>query len=193
MDAKFVTVVSGLPRSGTSLMMQALRAGGMPVLADGMRQRDEDNPQGYYEFEAVKRTKADPAWVAGAMGKAVKMVYQLLYDLPEAYEYRVIFMRRDMREVLASQKIMLERRGEQGANISADRLADLFQRDLEKVYQWLDHQANMSMLAVNYNAMVESPLPECQRVSAFLGLGLDLEKMALVVDPSLYRNRRTQY
>jgi len=190
MDSSFVTVVSGLPRSGTSLMMQALDAGGMPVLTDGVRQSDEDNPQGYYEFEAVKKTKADPGWVAGAVGKAVKMVYQLLYDLPEAYEYRVLFMRRDMREVLASQKIMLERRGEQGANISADRLADLFQRDLEKVHQWLDRQDNMSMLAVNYNAMVKSPQLECQRAGAFLGGALDIEKMAAVVDPSLYRNKR---
>jgi len=190
MDSDFVTVVSGLPRSGTSLMMQALNAGGMPVLADGLRQSDEDNPRGYYEFEAVKKTKANPAWVTEAQGKAVKMVYQLLYDLPEDHEYRVIFMRRDMHEVLASQRIMLERRGEQGANISDDRLAGLFQRDLDRIHQWLEDQDNMSMLAVDYNAMVKSPQPECHRVNAFLGGALDIDKMASVVNPSLYRNKR---
>jgi hypothetical protein len=190
MDSNFVTVVSALPRSGTSLMMQALDAGGMPVLTDDIRKRDEDNPQGYCEFEAVKKTKSDPAWVTGAVGKAVKMVYQLLYDLPKDYEYRVIFMRRNMDEVLASQRIMLRRRGEQGADVGDDRLAELFQRDLDRVRQWLDNQDNMSVLAIDYNEMVKSPLSECHRVNAFLGLGLDLDKMASVVDPSLYRNKR---
>ncbi len=190
MDFNLVTVVSGLPRSGTSLMMQALEAGGIPVLTDNIRKRDEDNPKGYYEFEPVKKTKTDPSWVADAVGKAVKMVYRLLYDLPKDYEYRVIFMRRNMDEVLASQRIMLERTGQEGANTSDEKLADLFNRDLEKVYRWVEDQDNFSMVSISYNEMIKSPLLECRRVNEFLRAGLDVDKMASVVNRSLYRNRR---
>ena len=106
--SRFVTIVSGLPRSGTSMMMQAIAAGGIPALTDGFRAADVDNPRGYYEFEPVKKTREDASWLDRAGGKVVKMVYRLLYDLPaEGYEYRVVFMRRDIREVLASQKKML--------------------------------------------------------------------------------------
>src|SRR5262245_57703089 len=110
-EPAFITIVSGLPRSGTSLMMRMLEAGGMPVLVDNIRAADEDNPAGYYEFEPVKQTSADNAWVKLAVGKAVKVVYRLLYDLPAGFRYRVLFMQRDMAEVLASQRKMLERAG----------------------------------------------------------------------------------
>jgi len=190
MDFNLVTVVSGLPRSGTSLMMQALEAGGIPVLTDNIRKSDEDNPKGYYEFEPVKGTKTDPSWVAEAVGKAVKMVYRLLYDLPKDYEYRVIFMRRNMNEVLASQRKMLERAGQKGANTTDEKLADLFNRDLEKVCRWVEDQDNFSMVSINYNEMIKSPLLECRRVNEFLRAGLDVDKMASVVNRSLYRNRR---
>ena len=189
MDSNFVTVVSGLPRSGTSLMMQALEAGGILVLTDNIRKSDEDNPNGYYEFEPVKKTKTDPSWVADAVGKAVKMVYKLLYDLPKDYEYRVIFMRRNMDEVLASQRVMLKRTGQKGANTSDEKLAEFFNRDLEKVYRWVENQDNFSMVSINYDEIVKSPLPECHRVNEFLGAGLDVDKMASVVNPSLYRNK----
>ena len=110
----FITIVSGLPRSGTSMMMQVIEAGGIPALTDNPRARDEDNPQGYYEFEPVKQTRDDPSWVPGARGKVVKMVYRLLYDLPGDQDYRVIFMRRNIDEVLTSQKKMLQRSGKPG-------------------------------------------------------------------------------
>jgi hypothetical protein len=171
-------------------MMQALEAGGMPVLTDDIRKRDEDNPKGYYEFEPVKKTNTDPSWVAGAVGKTVKMVYRLLYDLPKDYEYRVVFMRRNMDEVLASQRIMLERTGQKGADTSDEKLADLFNRDLEEVYRWVENQDNFSMVSINYNEMVKSPLLECHQVNEFLGAGLDVDKMASAVNPSLYRNIR---
>src|SRR5215212_2341111 len=121
-----VTIVTGLPRSGTSMMMQMLAAGGMPVLAAAVRAPDADNPRGYLEFEAAKRTARDAAWVAGAAGKAVKLVHLLLPDLPQEHEYRVLFMRRDMDEVLASQRAMLARLRRTGADLSPERLADLF-------------------------------------------------------------------
>ena len=184
-----MTVVSGLPRSGTSLMMQALEAGGIPVLIDNIRKSDEDNPKGYYEYEPVKKTETDSTWVENAVGKAVKMVYRLLYDLPKKYEYRVIFMRRKMDEVLASQRIILNRTEQIDTYPRDEKLADFFNRDLEKVYLWLENQENFSMVLINYNKIVKSPLTECRRVDEFLGIGLDVDKMASVVNPSLYRNR----
>ena len=159
------------------------------MLTDNIRTSDKDNPRGYYELEPVKNTKSDPSWVPNAVGKAVKMVYRLLYNLPKDYEYRVIFMRRNVDEVLASQKIMLERIGQKGANANEEKLADLFKRDLEKVYRWVDSQDNFSMVSINYKDMVKSALPQCRRANEFLGGDLDIDKMASVVNPSLYRNR----
>ena len=110
-DNKFITIVSGLPRSGTSMMMRMLEAGGMPVITDNLRTADDDNPRGYFEFEPAKKTKDDPSWLNAAEGKAVKMIYKLLYDLPDRLEYRVLIMRRNMQEVLTSQRKMLDRMG----------------------------------------------------------------------------------
>lgn len=185
----FITIVSGLPRSGTSMMMQVIEAGGVPALTDNLRTRDEDNPQGYYEFEPVKKTKEDPSWVPGARGKVVKMVYRLLYDLPGDYEYRVIFMRRNIDEVLASQKIMLQRSGKQGAAISDERLKELFVGELEKFEHWIATRKNFSILSVDYSDMVASPETQCKRINEFLGGVLDGDRAAAAVDPSLYRNR----
>jgi len=185
----FVTIVSGLPRSGTSMMMQVIEAGGVPALTDNLRTRDEDNPQGYYEFEPVKKTKEDPSWVPGARGKVVKMVYRLLYDLPGDQEYRVIFMRRNIDEVLASQKIMLQRSGKQGAAISDERLKELFVGELEKFEHWIATRKNFSILSVDYSDMVASPGTQCKRINEFLGGVLDCDRAAAAVDPSLYRNR----
>ena len=185
----FITIVSGLPRSGTSMMMQVIEAGGVPALTDNLRTRDEDNPQGYYEFEPVKKTKEDPSWVPGARGKVVKMVYRLLYDLPDDQEYRVIFMRRNIDEVLASQKIMLQRSGKQGAAISDERLKELFVGELEKFEHWIATRKNFSILSVDYSDMVASPGTQCKRINEFLGGVLDCERSAAAVDPSLYRNR----
>lgn len=185
----FITIVSGLPRSGTSMMMQVIEAGGVPALTDNLRTRDEDNPQGYYEFEPVKKTKEDPSWVPGARGKVVKMVYRLLYDLPGDQEYRVIFMRRNIDEVLASQKIMLQRSGKQGAAISDERLKELFVGELEKFEHWIATRKNFSILSVDYSDMVASPGEQCRRINEFLGGVLDGDRAAAAVDPSLYRNR----
>jgi len=189
MNLPFITIVSGLPRSGTSMMMQALEAGGISVLTDNIRKKDEDNPEGYYEFELVKKTKDDPSWVSGARGKVVKMVYVLLYDLPEEYEYRVIFMRRNIDEVLASQKIMLKRLGTQGAKVSDEKLAELFRAQLDKFDRWIAAQKNFSILSVNYKNMITSPKAQCERINKFLGGVLDTEASTAVVNPSLYRNK----
>lgn len=185
----FITIVSGLPRSGTSMMMQVIEAGGIPALTDHLRAKDEDNPQGYYEFEPVKKTKEDPSWVPGARGKVVKMVYRLLYDLPDDYEYRVIFMRRNTDEVLTSQKKMLQRSGKQGAAVSDEKLKELFLAELEKFDRWIATRKNFSILSIDYSDMVASPGTQCKRINEFLGGVLDCDRAAAAVDPSLYRNR----
>src|SRR2546428_1479705 len=110
-EQQFITIVSGLPRSGTSMMMRMLDAGGLPVLVDNIRKADDDNPYGYYEFEPVKRLSSDSSWLREARGKAFKMVYALLYELPKDYDYRVIVMQRKMDEIIASQRAMLCRQG----------------------------------------------------------------------------------
>jgi len=185
----FITIVSGLPRSGTSMMMQVIEAGGIPALTDNVRTKDEDNPQGYYEFEPVKKTREDPSWVPGARGKVVKMVYRLLYDLPADQEYRVIFMRRNVDEVLASQKKMLQRSGKPGAAVSDEKLKELFMEELERFDRWIAAQPNFSIIEVDYSDMVASPATQCKRINGFLGGVLDGDRAAAVVDPSLYRNR----
>jgi hypothetical protein len=137
----------------------------------------------------VKKTKDDPSWVPGARGKVVKMVYSLLYDLPEAYEYRVIFMRRNMDEVLASQKKMLERSGKEGAQVSDEKLAELFTSQLAKFDRWVAARSNIALLSIDYKDMIASPKDQCEKIGEFLGGALDTDAAAAAVDPSLYRNR----
>jgi hypothetical protein len=185
----WITVVSGLPRSGTSMMMRMLEAGGLPVLTDRVRKPDEDNPNGYYEFEPVKQLRRDAGWLAGAAGKAVKVVYRLLQDLPPHYAYRAIFLERRLEEVLASQTVMLVRnRGGHGAADNA-RLAESFRRELERTKSWLRQQRNFSVLYLNYHDVVGDPLAAAEAVDRFLRAGLDTRAMAGVVDAGLYRNR----
>jgi hypothetical protein len=187
----FVTIVSGLPRSGTSLMMRMLDTGGLPPLMDGEREADADNPRGYYELERVKRLpKGDVAWVGDAKGKAVKVISALLVYLPPICTYRVIFMTRPMKEILASQRKMLERRTEDPDRVSDETLTGLFRQHLEEAEAWMaGREANLQVLRVGYNDIVSSPQPEIERVVEFLGLALDPAKMAGVVEPSLYRQR----
>jgi hypothetical protein len=190
MDTPFITVVSGLPRSGTSMMMQVIEAGGIPVLCDHIRSEDDDNPRGYYEFEPVKKTKDDSCWVPGACGKVVKVIYSLLYDMPADYEYRVVFMERSLSEVLASQKKMLERRGQQGGGVPDEKMAALFRAQLGKFEHWINNQENFSMLRIKYADMIADPETAVDRVNEFLDGTLNREAMMAAVDPKLYRNRR---
>jgi hypothetical protein len=184
-----ITIVAGLPRSGTSLTMQMLESGGAPVLVDGIRAADEDNPRGYYEFEAVKRTAKDPSWLQGASGKAVKMVHRLLYELPADRDYRVVFVRRTLQEVVVSQRVMLERQGKTGAGLPDGKLIQLFQNELDTVAAWLAARPNFSVLEVTYQGLLAAPHDSAQRINEFLGGALDVDSMAAAVDPSLYRNR----
>ena len=187
-----VTIVSGLPRSGTSMMMRMLDRGGMGVLVDGIRTADEDNPRGYYEYERVKQIENDTAWLDDAGGKAVKMISGLLQHLPSDRSYKVIFMRREMDEILASQRRMLVRRGEPTDRVQDDQMAALFRKHLATVEAWLDGQPNIQVLYVSYNRILDDPAAQVARVVEFLGAGLDLESMLNVVDPTLYRQRQAE-
>ena len=187
---KEVIIVSGLPRSGTSMMMKMLEAGGLPVLTDNIRKANEDNPKGYYEFERVKKLPdGDTAWLDQAEGKVVKIISQLLMSLPAGYTYRVLFMRRHINEILASQRRMLVRRGEDPDKVDDEEMAALFEKHLEKVFAWLDRQPHLHYMEVDYNRTLADPQPTAERVNEFLGGELDVEKMVGMVDPSLYRQR----
>jgi broad-specificity NMP kinase len=185
-----ITIVSGLPRSGTSMMMKMLEAGGLPSVTDNIRTADEDNPKGYYEFERVKQLpKGDVAWLPDAQGKVVKVIAALLPHLPGGYQYRVVFMQRAMPEVLASQRQMLIRRGEDPDKIPDDVLAKLFEKHLKQVDDWIAQQPNVARLDVNYNEMLKNAQPFIEQIAMFLGNQLDKTRMATVVDPALHRQR----
>lgn len=172
------------------MMMRMLEAGGIPALVDNIRQPDEDNPRGYYEFEPVKQTKKDASWLEQAQGKVVKMVYRLLYDLPPDRDYRVVFMRRNLDEVLASQNVMLARQGKAGGQLSDEKFKGLFRAELNKVYDWLAAQPNFRVLYVDYNEVLRDARPAVAAIDAFFGGGMDTAAMLEVVEPSLYRQRK---
>jgi hypothetical protein len=183
-----IIIVSGLPRSGTSLMMQMLASGGVEVVTDNIRTADTDNPRGYHEFEKVKRLKQDASWLPLTRGKAFKMVSQLLYDLPAGENYRILFMERDLDEILRSQEKMLERLGRPAA--PREQIKGAYLLHLERLHNWLQQQPHVAVLRVGYNDLVAQPRPQAERVSQFLGRQTDVDGMARAVDPALYRNRK---
>ncbi|NIM94451.1 MAG: sulfotransferase family protein [Anaerolineales bacterium] len=186
-----IIVVSGLPRSGTSMMMSMLQAGGIELLKDEIRTPDDDNPKGYYEFERVKKLKeGDVDWLEGAQGKAVKIISQLLLHLPETFTYNVLFMHRKIPEILASQRKMLTNRGKDPNQISDEELEPILKKHLDHVDEWLKNQPNIQRIDVDYNEMLENPDDGIEQVNQFLGYTLDTQKMAQVIDPELYRQRK---
>lgn len=186
-----VIVVSGLPRSGTSMAMQMLRAGGVEVVTDGVREAGEDNPKGYFEDERVKdlhKESEDTSWLREARGKAVKIISFLLKDLPETNNYKVIFMKRALPEVLASQRKMLERRNEVD-DTSDERMLELWESHLWRVNYMFKHSDRFDVLEMAYADVIGNPLGEARRIRDFLNRPLSPERMAAAVDESLYRNR----
>jgi hypothetical protein len=188
-SSKPIVVVSGLPRSGTSMMMKMLEQGGLSTVTDSLRTADNDNPNGYYEFEIVKQMPVGQiAWLEDAQGKVVKVISALLEYLPARYNYKVIFMERSMGEVLASQKKMLANRQED-STVSDAEMQEQFQKHVAAAKYWLARQPNLSVLYVDYNKMLAAPDPLCQVVADFLDMGLDVAKMRAVPNERLYRNR----
>ncbi len=186
-----VVIVSGLPRSGTSMMMRMIAAAGIPPLTDGIRGPDEDNPNGYFELEAVKQTRQDSSWLDQAPGKSVKLVHLLLKELPPTHRYRLVMMHRDLDEVLASQQKMLARSGRKGAVSGPEALKRVFAAQLLDVERWVASQPNFSRLDVSYNGVLKDAGTEAGRVAAFLGRPERAGAMAAAVDAGLYRNRRS--
>jgi hypothetical protein len=188
---KPIVVVSGLPRSGTSMMMQMLSAGGIETLTDDLRTADESNPQGYYELERVRTLEEheDFFWLKDARGKAVKIIAFLLRYLPEDFNYKVVFMHRDLDEVLASQAKMLALRGEPSETDDA-RMRELFQSHLATTKRLLTGRARFEVLDISYHEVLENAAEHAERVNRFAGGQLDVERMAAVVDPQLHRSRR---
>ena len=191
-SGKPVVIVSGLPRSGTSMAMKMLEAGGMELVVDNIRTADEDNPKGYYEDERVKDLSEmeDISWLKEARGKVIKIVSSLLNHLPESNTYKVVFMRRNLHEVLASQTKMLDRRDEESHTEDADLLS-MYEAHLAKVEFQLRFRSNFETLYVDFSDAIRDPATHVRRIADFVGGDLDVERMAEAVDGSLYRNRRT--
>src|SRR6476661_103078 len=185
-----ITIVSGLPRSGTSLMMQMLVAGGMTAVSDGERKADADNPKGYLEWERIKQLPKDPSLIADAEGKVVKVISQLLLSLPPGHEYRVVFMQRPLPEVMASQEEMLRRRGNFDPGEDNSVVARAFQDHLSECYAWLNGKPYVKVNRVQYHGVLREPKETAENVVKFLEVPLDVEAMAKQVDGTLYRQRR---
>ena len=185
-----IVIVSGLPRSGTSMMMKMLNEGGLEVVTDNRRTADEDNPKGYYELEKVKQLDKDSAWVGECRGKVVKVISMLLKPLPKDFRYKIIFMRRTMGEILASQKQMLIRRGQPTDTIADEKMAEMFAKHLREIEAFIAAQPHFDCLYVSYNEVLENPAENIERIDSFLGGDLNRAAMQTVVDRALHRQRR---
>lgn len=185
-----VVVVSGLPRSGTSMLMAMLEAGGLPLLTDEQRHADPDNPRGYFEMESVKSLgeQQDKTWVRNARGKGLKVISYLLKELPDDNAYRVLFARRDLAEVIRSQNVMLERQ-QQPNPVDDAKALDLFRKHLVNVQLLVRSKRNFQLLEVAHRDALADPRRTAVAINGFLGGHLDVERMAAVVDRELYRNR----
>jgi len=184
-----IVVVSGLPRSGTSMAMKMLEAGGLRVVTDGLRTADEDNPKGYYEDERVKdlHQAGDKTWLRESRGKVIKIISFLLKSLPDDNNYKVLFMHRNLREIVASQNKMLVRRGEK--NDTPDERAVALLEEQVRDARFFLRRPQFEVLELNYRETLDSPRPLALRMAEFVGEPLDVEKMTQVVDVQLYRNR----
>ncbi len=185
-----ITIVSGIPRSGTSMMMQLLEAGGEVILTDNIRQADETNPKGYYEYEPVKNTAQNKDWLFDAKGKTVKVIAQLLTHLSQKFKYKVIFMLRDIDEIILSQETMLMKTKPGKMTMNYDvTLASKYQEGLDIVKSWEQRNNNVEILYLQYKDVINNPDTALLKVQTFLGKELDIEKMKTVIDKSLYRSK----
>ena len=187
-----IVVVSGLPRSGTSMMMKMLESGGLSIMTDGERKADVDNPNGYYEVERVKHLEkeTDKSWVREARGKVLKVISFLLKDLPDDNAYQVLFLRRDLDEVIASQDKMIARLGTQNASADAEAMKEAYRNDIVRARLHCKARANFRYLEVHYKNTIDDPTATAHAVNEFLGGKLDEAKMRQAVQGELYRNRR---
>lgn len=188
-----IVVVSGLPRSGTSMMMRMLESGGLEVVKDDIRKGDEDNPRGYFEIERVKGLdkEADKTWLAEARGKTIKVISFFLKSLPSDFDYKIVFMRRHLDEVLASQEKMLDRRDEKNETSDEDMKAS-YEKHLKDVAFFFRYRKNFDSIDVQYDRVIQDPMEHAKKVNEFLGGHLDVQAMAAAVEQGLYHNRKPQ-
>ena len=187
MQQEDIIIVSGLPRSGTSLMMQLLQAGGIPLVCDGKRAADTFNPRGYFEYEAVKSLATDNSWVEQAQGKALKVLYHLLKSLPETLCYKVIFMQRPLNEVMQSQDRMLAGLGRDDIAPASAELAMTFAQQLDETLNWASEQSYIELWQCDYPQLIEGPTHTLQELARFLKTELSLEALKQTIEPNLYR------
>ena len=189
--SKQIILVTGLPRSGTSMMMKMLEAGGLKIMTDSERTADIDNPKGYFEYERIKdlEKETDKSYVRQGRGKALKVISFLIKDLPDDNDYRVIFMRRDLGEVIASQNKMIQRLGTEDSSAQEEAMKEAYRNDIVRTRLLCKNRPNFELIEVNYSATVGNPTETASVVNAFLGGSLDEEAMRAAVDGSLYRNR----
>lgn len=184
-----ITIVSGLPRSGTSLMMQMLERGGMNILTDSFRKADNDNLRGYYEYEKVKSLQKDNSWMGEAEDRAVKIIVQLLRFIHPDHDYSVIFMVRPIKEIISSQSKMLENLGQQGADLSLELLEKTFSRQVDRAQKWLSVNKKIHTIYMYYPEILNQPEDQAAKIKEFLGIELDTLSMASAVDISLWHQR----
>jgi len=171
------------------MMMKMLAEGGLEIVTDALRTADDDNPNGYFEFEPVKQlTQGNDKWLEEARGKAVKIISALLEHLPTSFHYKVIFMERSLQEVLASQKKMLLNRSEE-SSISDSEMEEKLKKHVADVKYWLARQPSIDVLYVDYGKMLSSPEAYCRHIADFIGIPVNIEKMQSVPNQNLYRNR----
>ena len=187
---KEIVVVSGLPRSGTSMLMNMLHSGGLEVITDRIRESDPDNPKGYFEDERVKNLEKDQdkSWLRGTRGRTIKVISHLLKELPSENYYKVILLRRNIEEIVASQNKMLDRRGEPNP-ISDEKAIEAYRNHLINTKVFLRRTPNFEMMELQYTQIVNEPVEAAAKLNEFLGGSLNVKAMASVVDPALYRNR----
>lgn len=187
-----IIIVSGLPRSGTSMLMKMLESGGVKIVTDSMRTADDDNPKGYYEFEKVKQLDKgqDKSWLIEFRGQAIKIISFFLKDLPNNNNYKIIFIERNLQEVIASQNKMLVHRGEAVDPAGDEKMIRNFENHLNKVKYMLSHEPHFNALFINHQMLLKNPTEQVEKICQFLGGHLDKEKMVGVIDPTLYRNRQ---
>ena len=189
---KPIIIVSGLPRSGTSLVMQMLAAGGVKIATDNIRVADIDNPKGYLEFERVKKLRSDSSWLKDIQGQAIKIISPLLYYLPPTLSYKIIFVERNMQEILDSQKKMYQRLQKKSDDLEDSVLQEKFSDHLKKINDWIGQKHNIECHYVQYREILRDPLGQARVIERFLDVSLDLFDMSEVIDFSLYRNRKIE-
>ncbi|MFB3117320.1 MAG: sulfotransferase domain-containing protein [Myxococcota bacterium] len=190
-QGKSIVVVSGLPRSGTSMLMKMLESGGMEILTDSERAADIDNPKGYFEYERIKdlEKETDKSYVREGRGKVLKVISFLIKDLPDDNDYRVIFMRRDLDEVLASQNKMIHRLGTTDTTATEAAMKEAYRNDIVRTRLLCKNRPNFELIEIGYKLTIEDPAATARSVNAFVGGHLDEAAMREAVDGSLYRNR----